>query len=47
MLLRNYILLFFKLYTYNSCEKHMLNINNLLNNTAKVKKLGENIASNN
>ena len=46
-LLRNHIVVPVKLYIYNSCEKHMLNIKTLLKNTAKVKKVEENFASNN
>ena len=33
------ILLIFKLYIYNSREKHVLNINTLPKNIAKIKKI--------
>ena len=46
-LYKSHILLVFKLYIYNSREKHMLNINILLNNIAKVIKVEENTASHN
>ena len=41
------ILLIFTRNIYNSWKKHKLNINILLNNTAKVKEVEEEIASNN
>ena len=46
-LLKNHILLNFKLYVYSLRKKNMLNINTLLKNIGKVKKVEENSASNN
>ena len=40
-LLKNHILLVFKLHSYSSQKKHVLNINTLLNNVAKVKEVGK------
>ena len=37
-LLKDHILLKFKLYAYNSCEKRMLDVNTLLENIGKLKK---------
>ena len=43
--LQNQILLIFKLYVYQSRERGILNLNNLIKNAAKVKKLERKIAS--
>ena len=43
----NHILLIVKLYVYKSREKKFINVNNLIAEIQKVKKIGKEIASNN
>ena len=44
-ILQNHILLIFKLYVYQSRERRVLNLNSLIKNVTKVKKLERKIAS--
>ena len=44
-ILQNHILLIFKLYVYQSRERGVLNLNSLIKNVTKVKKLERKIAS--
>ena len=44
-ILQNHILLIFKLYVYESRERRVLNLNSLIKNITKVKKLEKKIAS--
>ena len=44
-ILQNHILLIFKLYIYQSRERGVLNLNGLIKNVTKVKKLERKIAS--
>ena len=44
-ILQNHILLIFKLYLYQSRERGVLNLNSLIKNVTKVKKLERKIAS--
>ena len=44
---KNHVLLIYKLYMYNSREKHCLNIMDLLTNIKEIKKTGYRLSSNN
>ena len=47
ILLKNHILLLFKVYVYNSRKHEKISLNNLIRNVTKVKNIEKEIAKNN